>query len=122
MSKRPSPHELSRKLQAAKSAVKNKQVGVVNDLACTCEAIELGYDFGSELHEVLEGLLEETTPQHYQGKRPPAKSYEDQVKDLELFPFVVASSRFKRKVYVKFCMNQDFLWIVSLHADRPEKG
>lgn len=85
------------------------------------DAIDLGYDVGDELIDVLTGLVNETAPAHYAGARPPQRSYEREIEGLELFPFVVESSRFKCRIYYKFLITEGVLWLVSLHQDRPTK-
>ena len=83
------------------------------------DAIELGYDIGDELPQVLAELLEETTVRHYAGSQPPQKSYKQDIEGIELFPFVIESHRFACRVYIKFAIIEDLLWLVSLHQDRP---
>ena len=56
---------------------------------------------------------------HYAGSRPPQKSYKQDIEGLELFPFVIESHRFVCRVYFKFAIIEDSLWLVSLHQDRP---
>jgi hypothetical protein len=69
----------------------------------------------------LAGLLDETTPKHYTGARPPQRSYEQEIDGLELFAFVVDSKRFKCRVYLKFALTEGLFWLVSLHENRPPK-
>jgi hypothetical protein len=89
--------------------------------ALATDAIELDYSIELELDAVLTELIEETTPLHYTGARPPLRSYEQDIKDLELFAFVVESKRFKCRVYFKFAIAGDVFWLVSLHLERPMK-
>ena len=69
---------------------------------------------------MLSGFLDEISPENYVGKRPPEKSYEQEIKDLDLFAFRVESSWFRRRVYLKFTLTGDNLWLVSLHQDREK--
>jgi len=119
--KRPSHKELFGKLRDAKAAVQNGDVFLIDQDVIAEDAIELGYDIGSELLEVLTELLEETSLNHYAGFRPPQRSYKSEIEGLELFPFVVESPRFKCRLYFKFALNAGSLWLVSLHQDRPIK-
>ena len=118
---RPSKKELFGKLRDAKSAVRNEDVFLIDQDVIAEDAMELGYDIGSELMEVLRELLEETSLNHYAGSRPPQKSYKGEIKDLELFPFAVENTRFKCRVYFKFALSGGSFWLVSLHQDRPIK-
>lgn len=118
---RPSHKELFGKLRSARQAIEKGQVALLNQLALATDAIELGYSIETELNAVLIELLEETTPANYTGTRPPQRSYEQDIQGLELFAFNVESKRFKCRVYLKFAMAGEVLWLVSLHQDRPLK-
>lgn len=118
---RPSHKELFGKLRSARQAIEKGQVALLNQLALATDAIELGYSIETELNAVLIELLEETTPVNYTGTRPPQRSYEQDIQGLELFAFNVESKRFKCRVYLKFAMAGEVLWLVSLHQDRPLK-
>ncbi len=119
--KRPSNKELYGKLRDAKIAHKREHVFLTDQDVIAEDAIELGYDIGSELFEVLSELLEEAAPTQYAGSRPPQRSYKRDIEGLELFPFVVDSRRFKCRVYFKFAIAEGSLWLVSLHQDRPKE-
>ena len=118
---RPSNKELFGKLRDAKTSVRNESVFLIDQDVIAEDAIELGYDIGDELFEVLEELLEGTSLIHYAGSRPPQRSYKKEIEGLELFSFVVESSRFKCRVFFKFALKEGSLWLVSLHKDRPIK-
>jgi hypothetical protein len=118
---RPSNKELFGKLRDARAAVRNKDVFLIDQDVIAEDAIELGYDVGSELLEVLAELLEGTSLNHYAGSRPPQKSYEGDIEGLELFSFALESTRFKCRVYFKFALSGGAFWLVSLHQDRPIK-
>jgi len=118
---RPSNKELFGKLRDAKAAVRNGDVFLIDQDVIAEDAIELGYDIGDELLDVLADLLEGTSLNHYAGSHPPQKSYKGEIEGLELFPFVVQSPRFKCRVYFKLALSGGSLWLVSLHHDRPIK-
>lgn len=118
---RPSNKELFNKLRDAKASVRNESVFLIDQDLIAEDAIELGYDIGDELLEVLTELLEGTSLTHYAGSRPPQRSYKEEIEGLKLFPFVVESSRFKCRVYFKFALDEGSLWLVSLHQNRPIK-
>jgi hypothetical protein len=119
--KRPSHKELYGKILEARKAVANDLVNLINQDAIVCDAMELGYLIESDLIGVLTSLLNEITPVNYAGKKPPEKSYEQQIEDLDLFAFRVESSWFNCAVYFKFALYNNELWIVSLHQNRKKK-
>ena len=118
---RPSHKELFGKLRLARWAIQKGQIALLNQLALVADAIELDYSIETELNSVLIDLLEKTTPTDYTGSRLPQRSYEQDIKGLELFAFVVESKRFKCRVYLKFALAGEVFWLVSLHQDRPMK-
>ena len=118
---RPSHKELFGKLRLAHEAVKNGQIALLNQLALAADAIELDYSIELELEAILSELLEGAAPGHYTGSRPPQRSYEQDIKGLELFAFLVESKRFKCRIYFKFALQDEMLWLVSLHQDRAMK-
>lgn len=94
---------------------------VLNQEAIAADALDLEYDIGSELIEVLNEILDQTSPSHYAGARPPQKSYEAKIEGLELFAFVPESRRFNRRIYYKFVLAEGVFWLVSLHRARPRE-
>lgn len=113
--------ELFGKLRDAKSSLRAGNVFLIDQGVIAEDAIELGYDIGDEFSDVLQELLDEASPADYVGGRPPQKAYKQDIEGLELFAFAVESSRFGCRVYLKFAIAEELLWIVSLHPDRPEK-
>jgi len=118
---RPSHKGLTRKLYAAGQAIRKGRVALLNQLPLAADAMDLDYSIEIELEAVLVELLDETNPAHYTGSRPPQKSYEQDIRDLELFAFSVESSRFKCRFYFKFALAEEMFWLLSLHSDRPMK-
>ena len=116
---RPSNKELFGKLRDARAAVQHDNIFLIDQDVIAEDAIELDYNIGDELLAVLAELLDETTVHHYAGTRPPQKSYEQEIEDVELFAFAVESRRFACRVYFKFALVEESLWLVSLHQDRP---
>jgi len=119
--KRPSYKELSKKVREAKQAVSQGHVLILEQEDVAQDALELEYVIETELFTILQELIEETNPDHYVGARPPQKSYKHEIEGLELFAFVVESSRFNCRIYYKFALDQSMLWLVSLHQDRVNK-
>ena len=118
---RPSHKELFGKLRSAREAVQKERIALLNQLALAADAIELDYSIELELEAVLSELLEEASPNHYTGSRPPQRSYDQNINGLELFAFTIESRRFKCWIYLKFAMQDEVFWLVSLHQDRPIK-
>jgi hypothetical protein len=118
---RPSHKELHNKIREARKAVASGSVLLLEQDAIAQDAIDLEYDIGDELFDVLSELLNETSPKHYVGSRPPQRSYERKIEGLELFAFAVESGRFNCRVYYKFALGEGAFWLLSLHQDRPLK-
>jgi hypothetical protein len=116
--KRPSHKELIKKIRDARIAVAQSRVALVNQAALAADALALGYSIVTELRDVLDDLLDGCQPENYTGKRPPQRSYEQDITGLELFAFVVSPERFDKQVYLKFAYAQDIFWLVSLHENR----
>ncbi|MBI5601878.1 MAG: hypothetical protein HY879_00835 [Deltaproteobacteria bacterium] len=116
--KRPSDKEIIKRIKEAQEAVADGRIGILNQEATASDALELGYLVKEELKPVLSELLGLISPDHYVGTRPPQRSYERIIKDLELFAFEVISLRFKCPIYFKFALSTGVLWLVSLHKSR----
>jgi hypothetical protein len=118
---RPSHKEIQGKLREARAAVRNEKVFLIDQETIAEDAIELGYDIGSELLDVVADLLESILVDNYAGSRPPQKSYKEEIQGLDLFAFALESRRLECRVYIKLAIAGCALWIVSLHKDRPAK-
>jgi hypothetical protein len=57
----------------------------------------------------------------YMGTRPAQRSYEPAISGCELYAFKTTSKMIGCKIYYKFTIKDETLWLVSLHKDRPEK-
>lgn len=113
---RPSYKELNNKLHAALDAVREHRIILVEPGIINAHAVELGYSIRHELQQVLLDLLQNTGPEHYAGHRPPQKSYETRIHNLDLWAFSVTCPRFDSRVYYKFSLHDDFFYLVSLHV------
>lgn len=116
---RPSKKELFNKLKQARKAVDEGSVFLTNQEIIAADAIELNYPI-SDLEKVLLCLLGEIDPNCYAGTHPPQRSYEPEIKGLELFAFRWTSKRFGCDIYLKFSINKGQIWLVSLHVDRKK--
>jgi len=120
--KRPSHRELLGKLRTAKEAASEKRIRFVEPDSILSDLLALDF-LVEDLTERLPEILSEIQPGDYQGQRPPARSYERSILDCELFAFRWSSKVFGCLMYLKFAIQRDYLWIVSLHEHRqPEEG
>jgi len=117
---RPSHRELNGKLQTALKFVHANRIVLVEPAVLVADAVELGYSIRDELQLVLIELLNVSSPEDYVGYRPPQKSYETKIRDLELWAFSVASPRFELRIYFKYSLCGDTFYLVSLHACRSQ--
>jgi len=115
---RPSKREIYIKIERSKAAVEKADIFIIEPDVIAEDAIELGYRI-ENLNTILRQLLVEVEIQHYAGDHPPQRSYEREIKNSELFAFKWKSKRLGCKVYLKFCIKNDKLYLVSLHKNRP---
>jgi hypothetical protein len=118
---RPSWGELSKKIQLANELVSDNAINIIDPTVIAADAIELGYQI-KELQKVLLSVLGEITPKEYAGTRPPQKSYKEQITGSELYAFRWKSKFFGCETYLKFCLKETHLYLVSLHPHREGKG
>lgn len=119
---RPSHRELSGKLKQALDSVSKGKIAFVNADALYADLLELDFLI-EDLQLVLPKLLREIRPGNYRGQRPPGKSYEEPILNCDLFAFRWTSNVFGCRMYLKFAIKMEYLWLVSLHRHRePKKG
>ena len=114
---RPSHKEINRKIKEAKEAVSENRISILNPVILAVDALELGLDLRS-ISNTLTERLGEITPDRYAGLYPPQRSYEDEIKDCELFAFRWLSKRLGCRTYLKFTIKDNWMWLVSFHEDR----
>ncbi|MBL7047493.1 MAG: hypothetical protein ISR95_07725 [Candidatus Marinimicrobia bacterium] len=115
MINRPTYKELNRKINLAKEFVINNQFDIVDPVPFALDLIELDCDADQK---TISAILDEITPNDYVGTRPPQKSYKNKIKGVDLFAFAWESTKLGCKVYFKFGIINDTLWLVSLHKDK----
>ncbi len=118
--KRPSPKELFNKVRDAGNAAANGNVALLNQSVIAIDAIDLDYVIDNELLKFLPDCLAEIRPADYAGLYPPQRSYETEIKGLELFAFRANSETFDCEIYIKFALAEDFLWLISFHKNRSQ--
>lgn len=119
MPERPSYRELDRKLKQGREAAAAKRIRLVEPDIILADLLDLDYLVG-DLVEDLPAVFREIKPTHYEGRRPPQKSYERDILGSELFAFRWPSRLFGRSMYLKFAVREKVLWVVSLHRDRSK--
>lgn len=119
--KRPSHRELSGKIKTAKKAVAEGCIRQINRKAMVSDALESGYLFEDEFLEIFYDLLNNTTPEHYTGTKPPQRSYETDIIGMELFAFKVRSGILDLMIYYKFSIKKNCCYVVSLHKDKGKE-
>lgn len=117
---RPSHKELTGKISEALAATHAGDIEILEPAVIAMDALELGYSVEHELQIVLLELLNATSPDDYDGRKPPEKSYKKQIKASDLFAFCLQIDRFKADVYYKFAIKNSVLWLVSLHNSRKK--
>ncbi len=117
---RPTHKEINRRLREAKQAVSENRISILSPVSLAADTLELGLDL-ENISNILSGILGEITPEHYIGLYPPQRSYEDRIIGCELLAFGWLSKRLGCRIYLKFAIEENRLWLVSLHEDRKEK-
>jgi hypothetical protein len=122
---RPSGQEIYKKVSNALVAIQQgrRYFGVEKHLSSDFEALEVSSE--PELWDVLPILLEEikhAIPANcYVGGHPPYRSYDEEMKDMELWPYRWNSPSQGKMMFLEFALERDKKgdwWYV--HEDRPE--
>jgi hypothetical protein len=119
MKDRPSYRELDRKLRQGNEAALAKRIRLVEPDIILADLLDLDYLVG-DLVKDLPAIFQEIKPTHYEGQRPPQRSYEQGPLGSDLFAFRWPSRIFGRDMYLKFAVREGVLWLVSLHRDRSK--
>ena len=123
MSLRPSNKEICKKLADGLVALKcgRFQFGPTKHISGDLADMQL--DAASDIPDLLRELLEEI--QHegptkcYAGTRPPQRSYEPEILNLELWAYSWHSPRLSKRMYLKFALKNECYIHVDCHEDRP---
>ena len=118
---KPTHKEISSKIRQAREALAKGKIAIMTPEVIAADALELEYEI-DELSDILGTLLDLAEPVDYAGTSPPQQSYADAIWKADLFAFTVRSACFGCKIYFKFALKGDTLWLVSLHKDRAGKG
>lgn len=117
---RPSDSELCKKIEAAKAALIAESRVYANVGKAVGELYELGIETPNQIWNLILVLLDEINPKDYAGGRPPQRSYENAIKNCELFAFCWASQKLGKKMYIKFALKDNRYYYVSLHKSRDK--
>ena len=116
--KRPSDGELDKKLKAARAALTAQNGLYVNVSKVVGELYALEIESPDQIWKLILALLDEITPGDYVGARPPLKSYEKVIENQELFAFCWDSTKFGKRMYIKFALRENRYYYVSLHRSK----
>jgi len=116
---RPTHKEINRKIKQAREAVFDGQFSILNPVIVAADLLELGIYLQDISYPLIE-LLEEITPNEYVGQYPPQRSYEREIEGCELMAFRWLSKKLGCKIYLKFTIQGNWMWLVSLHEDRKK--
>lgn len=115
----PTHKKISGKIRQAKEAVEAGKVLLIDQDVIAADLLELKVDISSQLPALLLEILGIISPIHYAGGYPPLRSYKGPILNCELFAFVADVKSTGCSVYLKFAVKNDFLWLASLHEDKP---
>ena len=110
---RPSPRELCGKITNAIQAIESGRSSFGTMRHWPGDREELDINTTSELWPLLIELLGEINKlkpdECYAGQRPPTTCYHDEksIKDEDLWPFAWFSTKFQKKMYLKFVLKKN---------------
>jgi hypothetical protein len=116
---RPSYLELDRKLKQGREAASAKRIRLVESDSIIADLLDLNFP-AANLVKDLPTIFQEIRPRDYRGESPPKRSYEKPIIGFELFAFRWVSKVFGCRMYLKFAVKGENLWVVSLHRDRSQ--
>jgi hypothetical protein len=122
---RPSSKEIHGKVILALELLRSGrwQIGLTKHL--TGDLAELELDATQDLPDLLIVLLEEIKAAGpvncYAGTRPPQRSYEREIRDLELWAYHWQSRQLQKRMYIKFAIKKQCYIYVDCHEDRPQQ-
>ncbi len=115
---RPTNRELDNKIKAAKKAISKKKVYIANLTKMYSDLNELDLGNTEEIWRIVNILLEEISYDDYCGGHPPEQAREQTIEGCDLYAFSWQSTKYNRKMYLKFSIMEDFFYLVSIHESR----
>lgn len=122
---RPSDREIWKKIADALEALKagRFQIGLTRHLVSDLAELELSEpDLPHLLGDLLKEIHDAKPTECYVGSRPPQRSFEPEIQNLELWAYAWHSQRFKKRMYLKFSLKKEWYVHVRCHEDRPENA
>jgi hypothetical protein len=116
MKDRPSYRELDRRLKQGREAAAVGRIRLLEPDSILMDLLDMDY-LVADLTKDLPAVFKEIRPGDYRGQTPPMKSYEKAILDCDLFAFRWVSKVFGCRMYFKFVVKGQDLWIVSLNRD-----
>lgn len=122
MSSRPNNKEIINKLKEISSLIRSGRRRVLKPLSFQSQLRSLDLT-AAEMWDVILEIIPEIKPlEHYKGGRPPQRSYEDDIKDIELWAYSWTSVKFNnQEIYLKFAIQDGVVWIVSFHYSSDKR-
>lgn len=124
VSGRPSNKETINKLKKAEQLIKagssNRRVVKPVQFQSQLRSLDLT---PKEMWDTILEIIPEINPvDHYEGTRPPQKSYEKDIEGVELWAYSWTSAKFdNEEVYLKFALQEEVVWIVSFHYSKDKE-
>jgi hypothetical protein len=123
---RPSDREIWKKIADALEALRagRWQPGIAKHFADDMAELELDStpDLAALLIQFLEEIKQAGPVACYKGTRPPQKSYESEIENLELWAYAWHSGRFGKRMYLKFALKNQCYINVRCHENRPQES
>lgn len=128
MSNRPSSKETIKKVRDALDAVKEGRRLRVLSKHFSGDMAALQIDSDEEMWQILPELLGEVLHcgpvECYSGGRPPKRSYDEEMKGMELWSYIWDSTRLGKTMWIKFALKADkqgkwHYYHVDVHENRP---
>lgn len=125
MPDRPHNHEICKKIADALAALRAGKFTPTLTKHIVGDLEELELESATDLPQLLIELVEEiqnTGPIGcYAGTRPPQRSYEPEIRNLELWAYAWHSQRYQRPMYLKFALKNQCYIYVDCHTDNPRQ-
>lgn len=131
MPPRPSNHEIIKKIQDALEGIKAHRCKIPLTKHWSDDLAALEISTEKEMWQILPILLSEIQEADpltcYVGGSPPQRSYDEEMKDLELWPYRWRSAYLNKTMFLKFSLKKDSggnWWYlhVDVHEDRPTRS
>lgn len=118
MNRRPTHRELTNKLNTAKQHLVNKKWQALDYRVLREDCSELGLETYDEICQNLSLAIEKFTPDNYIGSKPPKRGVRGCIGNRELFEFSCYFEPLRQRIYCKFAVDDEQLFVVSFHRER----